>query len=73
LAKAPRESALITKSSDDVKKYFLNVLITYLSVLVALGVSLWVFVKKRRPPKPAFFVLSFDGYGFIKAFYALVA
>jgi len=28
--------------------------------------SLRVFVKKRRPPKPAFFALSSDGYDFIK-------
>jgi len=30
--------------------------------------SLRVFVKKRRPPKPAFFVLSPDRYGFMNIF-----
>jgi len=56
LAKVPRELAKHTLPIHSVNKYFLNVLITYLSIPVALRMSLRVFVKKRRPPKPAFFV-----------------
>jgi len=38
---------------------------TYLSIPIALRMSLRVFVKKRRPPKPAFFVLYVDGKVFM--------
>jgi len=55
LAKVPGELAKHTPPTDSVNKYFLNVLITYLSIPIALRMSLRVFVKKRRPPKPAFF------------------